>query len=198
MLAAQRFVHFVIRETEEKTFPIQFDVMIIPQAVTKQSMRSTKSTKMEKNLILNMQRKTQPNDLDPDPKVAFWNLGSYLEEAGYRRGFDYFVSNEMDEYHGDGGFTKSFASMWKKSGGRKHRGRRYIFIIDRRNPENVKNHNMNLRPPHLGSASGDHGKGWKDRVYLVIAKEQFMRYKRSSNSNQKESKQQVYSVSVGA
>ena len=56
-------------------------------------------------------------------------------------------------------------SMWNSM--ERKRFRRYLFIIDRRNPQNIEHKNMGFIEPKMGQSQ----KTWKDQIYFIVPNE---------------------------
>lgn len=179
-----------IKDTKEwgDWIPLQIDYMVIPQAVLQDMVNVNKY----KAVQMTSQREICGFDVEElvnTPKRykafqssnclkkaysmnnfgeegnsnAIWDIGETLShpKVGYINGCDYFVS-EID-------IERDNASEILLGMLHQHRGRynRYIFIIDRRNRQNIQRKNMYNKP----SVNEEYRKKGEDMVYLILHKE---------------------------
>eukprot|EP01084_Bolivina_argentea_P084344 152569_1 len=173
--------------------PLQFDFWIIPQA-TKPTTRmnniydekelySDNDNDDDDNTVQYEYEKYEKNKINQDyihenliynemgksgyhqkAQNAFWDLEEYLIKDGYKENIDYFVQGIT----GDIGLrTEQIIKMWKLSADADRiRYKRYIIIIDRRNPMNLRHKNMDYKTPNIYKSEIQ----WKDRLYLIKPK----------------------------
>eukprot|EP01084_Bolivina_argentea_P039395 72799_1 len=171
--------------------PIQLDFWIIPQCVKHHTINqhftpeyllndNTLNSDDDDNTYYNQNdAKQQMEDefgnstamyhsLSKTPNSnSFWDLEQYLNQAGFEKNVNYFVEiSKVSQY---GLLRHQLYQMWKeKSHGNCQRYKRYIFIIDRRNPENIKQHNMSFKQPKINKTEDD----WHDKIFLIIPPKQ--------------------------
>eukprot|EP01083_Nonionella_stella_P097815 274982_1 len=173
-LASHAMIQCIISNELNEVFPIQFDFWIIPQTVKAQRFHvpyddDDETQNEDKDIIHSMSKVGQSSAI---PQNSFWNLESYLKTSGYQRGKDYFMATPSNKET----FIQlrhQLYTMWKNASGDKYRFRRYIFVIDRRNPINLQKQNMSYIEPNISA------KPWNDTIYLIIPKERFMRHNKS-------------------
>eukprot|EP01084_Bolivina_argentea_P289191 496531_1 len=96
-----------------------------------------------------------------DPGQPIWNIENYLQKSGYASGRDYFGPVNINLYSTQRMVKVFNENLWRQVvGGEQMRYKRYIIVIDRRNPNDIRNKKMR-------AISENNQKIWDDRVYLI-------------------------------
>ena len=108
---------------------------------------------------------------------CIWDIGETLsdENVGYRENYDYFVK---EIYIARESVFSIKAKMWKMlkqcqdklERQNEERNNRYVFIIDRRDRDNINKKNMEYNKPNINNEYRKRSPA-KDMIYLIIHKE---------------------------
>eukprot|EP01083_Nonionella_stella_P293671 998796_1 len=167
--------------------PIQLDCVIFPQ-MTRDSPSGKSPIKLsrlykpnvsEKRVYLKLSEEptTEPTNVD---KLCIWNVEDLLrhKKCGYIKNTDYFVTSAPSPNLDDTnalrsclfGLLERCITVSARNGDK--RSNRYIFIIDRRNPQNLKDRTLKQKPI-IGEAQHEQKtqqKDWADKIYIIIPK----------------------------
>eukprot|EP01084_Bolivina_argentea_P197729 338791_1 len=175
-ISFHNFVRNITTNGYCQALPIQFDLWIIPQSTKQTTKQWLHEYHNELNEIVYNEMRT---DIYDEPIVynemradiydePIWDLRMCLRNNGYKENYDYSV-RQFDEEN-VGTITKQFMHLWKSV---RHsdmiRYKRYIIIIDRRNPLNLRQKNMGHIKPII-----EKQKIWKDTAYLIAPKHRKM------------------------
>ena len=181
-LSCWSLVHDVVKDMSLKTheynsFPCQIDFCILPQLIKK---NYTESSFLEEEI--NKINEEQKTDMSMSTWIAYnfdnfpqyqksivdfeqckiWSIGEYLAKQGYIKNKDYWTDEVQSEYS----FYNQLKSMWQKARTTAEGYQRFVCIIDRRNPECIKNKNMHGKMHKYNMLQ----KQWKDKIYLFSPK----------------------------
>eukprot|EP01083_Nonionella_stella_P293673 998803_1 len=160
--------------------PLQLDCVILPQ-MTREAPSGKSPIKLsgyktkvsEKPVYCKLSE--EPTNVD---KFCIWKIEDLLrhKKCGYFENRDYFVTNapDLDDTNAlrlclFGLLEKCIAESARTGDKRRNR---YIFIIDRRNPQNLKDRTLKQKPI-IGEAQHEQKtqqKDWADKIYIIIPK----------------------------
>eukprot|EP01083_Nonionella_stella_P030689 84098_1 len=173
-LIFHRFCHQLqVLSTREYPFlPVQFDVLIIPQCVYRKpaslpfELDSDDEEEDDFECKEEMYHQLGKAKHHGEVQNPFWTLQKYLDADGYAKDKDYWMT-EIDERLR----PAQLQNMWDTNGagGSDKRYGRYVFIIDRRNPNNMQKEMINKVPFDVHKDTLSQG-GWKDTVYCIKPK----------------------------
>eukprot|EP01083_Nonionella_stella_P087285 242739_1 len=166
--------------------PIQLDCVIFPQ-MTRDSPSGKSPIKLsrlykpnvsEKRVYLKLSEEptTEPTNVD---KLCIWNVEDLLrhKKCGYIKNTDYFVTSAPSPNLDDTnalrsclfGLLERCITVSARNGDK--RSNRYIFIIDRRNPQNLKDRTLKQKPI-IAEAQHEQKTQEKDpdKIYIIIPK----------------------------
>eukprot|EP01083_Nonionella_stella_P235154 827167_1 len=147
--------------------PIQLDYWIIPQMMAQPPMgRSPIRLNMGRSNHTPKKHEKHFMGLGFEPtnrtELLIWDIEDLLKNQ-YIKNHDYYtVHVDITDPSSTEKLCGLLSRHFKEGG---HRGHRYIFIIDRRHPENIEHKNLNNIPDITKK------KHWFDKVYLICPKE---------------------------
>eukprot|EP01084_Bolivina_argentea_P249402 417495_1 len=176
--AMNKFVHGLM-STENAQLPIQIDLWIIPR-LTKTGVHHTDIISSDFNDIRIFDDKFDDDEcqylendshgktqkLAKDPSHEIWELENNLCGAGYVKGADYWTDEQtVDDMFDTKHIKRNINKLWNKNVStysNDMRYKRYVLIIDRRNPKHIQQKQM-IDDTHKKQT-------WNDRIYLITPK----------------------------
>eukprot|EP01083_Nonionella_stella_P144452 451070_1 len=153
-MACYGFVH-ELTQNKAQPMPLQLDACIIPQLTTPVSY--DKDGKLRFNRM-GIWDKTKEEVAHP-----IWSIAELLKQARYVEGREFLCVNAEGTV---ANVQKQLHRMWKTLRANQDKYRRYVLVIDRRNPKNLGQKDMGHKPPRYWKQT----KHWTDKIYLVAPK----------------------------
>eukprot|EP01084_Bolivina_argentea_P207217 353598_1 len=172
LCAMNNFVHKFIYD---QNLPIQIDFWIIPrltkayvnQTLIPQDINDVKTPFIDEDDTKNLDSlfgKTQELGLNTSTDgTKIWDLQNNLHAAGYVQGENYWRAEiKRGDMCSVEILVKNMHKLWDNIDLVDMRYKRYILIIDRRNPNHIKNKKM-IDDTHKNQT-------WNDKMYLILPK----------------------------
>eukprot|EP01083_Nonionella_stella_P153760 494414_1 len=153
-MACYGFVH-ELTQNEAQAMPFQLDFCIIPQLATPVSY--------DKDGKLRFNRMGIWNKATKEVAHPIWRITELLKQAHYAQDRDFVCEDAQDTVSK---LQKQLHQMWKTLRADLGKCRRYVLVIDRRNPKNLDEKDMRHEPPRYWKQTKD----WTDRIYLIAPK----------------------------
>eukprot|EP01083_Nonionella_stella_P179117 634856_1 len=153
-MACYGFVH-ELTQNEAQAMPFQLDFCIIPQLATPVSY--------DKDGKLRFNRMGIWNKATKEVAHPIWRITELLKQAHYAQDRDFVCEDAQDTVSK---LQKQLYQMWKTLRADLGKYRRYVLVIDRRNPKNLDEKDMAHEPPRYWKQTKD----WTDRIYLIAPK----------------------------
>eukprot|EP01083_Nonionella_stella_P310364 1102395_1 len=156
-MACYGFIHELSQLTQNKAqaMPFQLDFCIIPQLTTPVSYDNDGKLRFNRMGIWD---KTKEEVAHP-----IWRIAELLKQSHYVQDRDFLCEDAQDTV---AKLQKQLHRMWKTLRADQDKYKRYVLVIDRRNPKNLDEKDMAHEPPRYWQQTKD----WTDRIYLIAPK----------------------------
>eukprot|EP01083_Nonionella_stella_P153762 494423_1 len=153
-MACYGFVH-ELTQNEAQAMPFQLDFCIIPQLTTPASYDNDGKLRFNRMGIWDKGRKEVAHPI--------WRIAELLKQSHYVQDRDFLCEDAQDTV---AKLQKQLHRMWKTLRADQDKYKRYVLVIDRRNPKNLDEKDMRHEPPRYWKLTKD----WTDKIYLVAPK----------------------------